>query len=79
MTEIKINDYWTIEIKPDYLNTSINYISGYITGQINTYSFIKYDKHLLNGKIAYDKPECIPKYVQNRLRIELNKCRKIGV
>ncbi|MDD3140465.1 MAG: hypothetical protein PHX08_16040 [Lachnospiraceae bacterium] len=69
MREIKLNG-WKIEIKD---NESFNFISGYITGQVNGYTFIKYDKHIKNGKIAYDFPECIPKYVKNRLRIELNK------
>lgn len=70
---IKINEYWTIEIRDDYTRSDINWISGYLMGKWFNDSFIKYDKNIKNGKIAYDRPEVIPAYVKDRLRRELNR------
>ena len=68
---IRINAQWSIDIYPS--KSCNNYISGWIDGQIRNYSFIKHDKMLKQGKIAYDFPECVPEYVKNYLRIALNK------
>lgn len=70
---VKINDNWKIEIRDDYLKNCNPFVSGYIIGKYRNDSFIKYDKNIKNGKIAYDYPEILPKYVKDRLRKELNK------
>ena len=74
MKVIPINQLYRIEINTDDKHNK--FISGYIIGKYRNACFIKYDKHIKNSKIAYDYPEILPKYVKNKLRIELNKIYK---
>ena len=72
---------WRIEVVEESPHNT-NSITGWLTIEEgctrfgSSQSFIKYDRGEKDGRIAYDFPEVLPKYVREKLRVILNKMIK---
>lgn len=74
LKEIKVKN-WVIKIE-ELRSESQAWASGYVIGLHYADSFIKYNRKDKDSAIAYDFPARVPKYVKEKVRVELNKLAK---
>ena len=66
---------WMIRVYERQYKTD-KWIAGDVVGEWFGDSFIKYDRTDINGIVAYDFPERLPKYLKQKVKSVLNAIQK---